>query len=128
MAQLAAIGIRAAEAGFGLRATSDHFQPWQANEAHSDEAWATLGAQFVCQTGLSLRPWRFGIGGYLDQARVTKHASAWEIKSVHASENIGPNEPVPRRYRRQALVASPSATDGTPATLAALEVFRRRAN
>jgi F420-dependent hydroxymycolic acid dehydrogenase len=42
--QLATIGSRAAEAGFGLLATSDHFQPWQANEAHSGEAWVTLGA------------------------------------------------------------------------------------
>jgi TAT-translocated FGD2 family F420-dependent dehydrogenase len=34
----------AASAGFGLLATSDHFQPWQANEAHSGEAWVTMGA------------------------------------------------------------------------------------
>jgi TAT-translocated FGD2 family F420-dependent dehydrogenase len=27
-----------------LLATSDHFQPWQANEAHAGEAWVTLGA------------------------------------------------------------------------------------
>ena len=30
--------------GFGLLATSDHFQPWQANEGHCGSAWVTLGA------------------------------------------------------------------------------------
>ncbi len=38
------IGKDAAGAGFGLLATSDHFQPWQANEAHSGSAWVTLAA------------------------------------------------------------------------------------
>jgi F420-dependent hydroxymycolic acid dehydrogenase len=38
------IGDQAARAGFDMLATSDHFQPWQANEAHSGEAWVTLGA------------------------------------------------------------------------------------
>jgi alkanesulfonate monooxygenase SsuD/methylene tetrahydromethanopterin reductase-like flavin-dependent oxidoreductase (luciferase family) len=33
-----------ADAGFGLLATSDHFQPWQANEGHSGEAWVTMEA------------------------------------------------------------------------------------
>jgi|SRR5437016_3669321 len=42
--ELAEIGRHAAEAGFGLLATSDHFQPWQANEAHSGLAWVTMGA------------------------------------------------------------------------------------
>jgi TAT-translocated FGD2 family F420-dependent dehydrogenase len=42
--QLIDIGVTAEEAGFDLLATSDHFQPWQANEGHSGEAWATLGA------------------------------------------------------------------------------------
>jgi F420-dependent hydroxymycolic acid dehydrogenase len=28
----------------GLLATSDHFQPWQANQGHCGEAWVTLGA------------------------------------------------------------------------------------
>ena len=37
-------GEHAARSGFQLLATSDHFQPWQANEAHSGEAWVTLGA------------------------------------------------------------------------------------
>lgn len=40
--------IRLAESatrcGFDLLATSDHFQPWQANEGHSGEAWVTMGA------------------------------------------------------------------------------------
>ena len=39
-----AIGEAAARAGFDLVATSDHFQPWQANEGHSGAAWVTLGA------------------------------------------------------------------------------------
>jgi TAT-translocated FGD2 family F420-dependent dehydrogenase len=38
------IGEQAARAGFDMLATSDHFQPWQANEAHSGAAWVTLGA------------------------------------------------------------------------------------
>jgi hypothetical protein len=42
--RLTEIGAAAAQAGFGLLATSDHFQPWQANEAHAGEAWVTLGA------------------------------------------------------------------------------------
>ena len=42
--QLIDIGVSAEQAGFDLLATSDHFQPWQANEGHSGEAWTTLGA------------------------------------------------------------------------------------
>lgn len=42
--QLADLGAAAAQAGFDLLATSDHFQPWQANERHCGEAWVTLGA------------------------------------------------------------------------------------
>lgn len=38
------LGEVAARSGFDLLATSDHFQPWQANEGHSGEAWVTLGA------------------------------------------------------------------------------------
>lgn len=41
---LVGIGTSAAQAGFNLLATSDHFQPWQANEGHCGEAWVTLGA------------------------------------------------------------------------------------
>ena len=37
-------GALASQAGFQLLATSDHLQPWQANEAHSGEAWVTIGA------------------------------------------------------------------------------------
>lgn len=37
-------GAAAARAGFELLATSDHLQPWQANEAHSGAAWVTIGA------------------------------------------------------------------------------------
>src|SRR5260370_37378611 len=42
--QLVDIGKTAAQAGFNLLATSDHFQPWQANEGHCGAAWVTLGA------------------------------------------------------------------------------------
>ncbi|MDB5396909.1 MAG: TAT-translocated F420-dependent dehydrogenase, family [Rhodospirillales bacterium] len=42
--QLLEIGESAARAGFGLLATSDHFQPWQTNEGHSGLAWVTMGA------------------------------------------------------------------------------------
>ena len=41
---LVQIGAAASRAGFHLLATSDHLQPWQANEGHSGEAWVTLGA------------------------------------------------------------------------------------
>ncbi|MBV8093580.1 MAG: LLM class flavin-dependent oxidoreductase, partial [Acetobacteraceae bacterium] len=42
--ELVKLGGSAASAGFGLLATSDHLQPWQANEGHAGEAWVTLGA------------------------------------------------------------------------------------
>lgn len=38
------LGIAADQAGFDLISTSDHFQPWQANERHAGEAWVSLGA------------------------------------------------------------------------------------
>ena len=42
--QLIEFGMAAEQAGFDLLATSDHLQPWQANEKHSGAAWATMGA------------------------------------------------------------------------------------
>jgi TAT-translocated FGD2 family F420-dependent dehydrogenase len=42
--ELIAFGAAAEDAGFDLLATSDHFQPWQANEQHAGLAWVTLGA------------------------------------------------------------------------------------
>jgi TAT-translocated FGD2 family F420-dependent dehydrogenase len=42
--ELVDLADRATAAGFGLLATSDHFQPWQANEGHSGLAWVTMGA------------------------------------------------------------------------------------
>jgi TAT-translocated FGD2 family F420-dependent dehydrogenase len=42
--ELLTIGSSAERAGFDLLATSDHFQPWQANERHAGQAWVTLGA------------------------------------------------------------------------------------
>ena len=43
-ARAGAAGAAAEQAGFDMLATSDHFQPWQANERHAGEAWVTLGA------------------------------------------------------------------------------------
>jgi TAT-translocated FGD2 family F420-dependent dehydrogenase len=42
--ELVRIGTLASQSGFHLLATSDHLQPWQANEGHSGEAWVTLAA------------------------------------------------------------------------------------
>ena len=42
--ELVRLGAYADAAGFDMLATSDHFQPWQANERHAGEAWVTLGA------------------------------------------------------------------------------------
>ena len=42
--ELIRLGTSAESAGFDLVATSDHFQPWQANERHAGQAWVTLGA------------------------------------------------------------------------------------
>ena len=42
--ELVQLGVAAEQAGFDLLATSDHFQPWQANEGHSGEAWVTMAA------------------------------------------------------------------------------------
>lgn len=44
------IGAQASQAGFDVLATSDHFQPWQANQGHSSMAWVTMGA-LGAQTG-----------------------------------------------------------------------------
>jgi TAT-translocated FGD2 family F420-dependent dehydrogenase len=41
---LVQLGTRAAGAGFHALSTSDHLQPWQANEGHSGEAWVSMGA------------------------------------------------------------------------------------
>ncbi|HSU05418.1 MAG TPA: TIGR03557 family F420-dependent LLM class oxidoreductase [Acetobacteraceae bacterium] len=41
---LVQLGSLASRSGFHLLETSDHLQPWQGNEAHSGEAWVTLGA------------------------------------------------------------------------------------
>lgn len=42
--ELVQIGADAARAGFGALATSDHLQPWQANEGHSGQVWVTLSS------------------------------------------------------------------------------------
>src|ERR1700721_105216 len=42
--ELVQLGVAAEQAGFDLLATSDHLQPWQANEGHSGAAWVTMAA------------------------------------------------------------------------------------
>jgi hypothetical protein len=42
--ELVELGVAAEEAGFDLLATSDHLQPWQANERHAGHAWITMAA------------------------------------------------------------------------------------
>lgn len=42
--ELIELGAAAEQAGFDLLATSDHLQPWQANEGHAGAAWVTMGA------------------------------------------------------------------------------------
>ena len=42
--ELLRFGSMASHAGFPVLATSDHLQPWQANEGHSGQAWVTMGA------------------------------------------------------------------------------------
>src|SRR5579871_601114 len=42
--ELVDLGVAADQAGFDLLAVSDHFQPWQANEGHSGQAWVTMSA------------------------------------------------------------------------------------
>jgi TAT-translocated FGD2 family F420-dependent dehydrogenase len=42
--ELVELGVACEEAGFDLLAFSDHFQPWQANEAHAGLAWVTMSA------------------------------------------------------------------------------------
>ncbi len=43
--ELVELGAHAEQAAFDLLATSNHFQPWQANEGPSGEAWVTMGAR-----------------------------------------------------------------------------------
>jgi len=42
--QLVELGARAEQLGFDALSTSDHFQPWQANQGHVGFAWITLAA------------------------------------------------------------------------------------
>jgi F420-dependent hydroxymycolic acid dehydrogenase len=42
--ELVQLGMAAERAGFDLLATSDHLQPWQANEGHAGQAWVTISA------------------------------------------------------------------------------------
>jgi TAT-translocated FGD2 family F420-dependent dehydrogenase len=42
--QLVELGAAAEQAGFDVLSTSDHLQPWQADEGHAGEAWVTMAA------------------------------------------------------------------------------------
>lgn len=42
--ELVQLGSLASRSGFNALATSDHFQPWQADQGHAGEAWVTMGA------------------------------------------------------------------------------------
>ena len=42
--ELLRLGAHASRAGFHVLSTSDHLQPWQANEGHVGQAWVTMGA------------------------------------------------------------------------------------
>lgn len=41
---LVRVGAMASRAGFEVLSTSDHLQPWQANEGHAGQAWVTMSA------------------------------------------------------------------------------------
>jgi TAT-translocated FGD2 family F420-dependent dehydrogenase len=42
--ELVQLGGLASRSGFQVLATSDHIQPWQADEGHAGQAWVTMGA------------------------------------------------------------------------------------
>lgn len=42
--ELVRLGAHASKAGFHVLSTSDHLQPWQANQGHAGQAWVTMGA------------------------------------------------------------------------------------
>lgn len=42
--ELVRIGALASRSGFQVLSTSDHLQPWQADEGHAGQAWVTMGA------------------------------------------------------------------------------------
>ncbi|HEY4041600.1 MAG TPA: TIGR03557 family F420-dependent LLM class oxidoreductase [Rhodopila sp.] len=42
--ELVKLGAHASRAGFQVLSTSDHLQPWQANEGHVGQAWVMMGA------------------------------------------------------------------------------------
>lgn len=42
--ELVQLGVEVEQAGFDVLTNSDHFQPWQANEGHSGQAWLTMSA------------------------------------------------------------------------------------
>ena len=42
--ELIRLGVHASKAGFSVLSTSDHLQPWQANQGHAGQAWVTMGA------------------------------------------------------------------------------------
>jgi hypothetical protein len=73
--ELIRLGAAAEKAGFDLLATSDHFQPWQANERHAGQAWVTLGA-----LGSTL-----GVFGWVRRSRV-RHCAITPQSSLRRSQ------------------------------------------
>jgi TAT-translocated FGD2 family F420-dependent dehydrogenase len=43
-AEILSFGALASRSGFHVLSSSDHFQPWQANQGHSSQAWIVFGA------------------------------------------------------------------------------------
>jgi F420-dependent hydroxymycolic acid dehydrogenase len=42
--ELVRLGSLASRSGFQVLSSSDHLQPWQANQGHASQAWVTMGA------------------------------------------------------------------------------------
>jgi F420-dependent hydroxymycolic acid dehydrogenase len=54
--ELLRLGAHASKAGFSVLSTSDHLQPWQANQGHAGQAWVTMGA-LGATLGTQARSW-----------------------------------------------------------------------
>jgi TAT-translocated FGD2 family F420-dependent dehydrogenase len=54
--ELIRLGAHASRAGFSVLSTSDHLQPWQANQGHAGQAWVTMGA-LGATLGTPARSW-----------------------------------------------------------------------
>jgi TAT-translocated FGD2 family F420-dependent dehydrogenase len=85
VSELVRFGVEAELAGFDGVWTSDHFQPWQANEGHSAPAWITLAAltqrtsRITMGTGVTCPSFRY---------RPAVVAQAWAGLSILAPGRI----------------------------------------